>query len=100
MKTLRLDEAANMLGMHKETLRLKAQAGDIRGIKPLTMGQRSWVFLESDIEIVLLMARELTYSVTNSVTKRRTQPCYTNAGSTITTAFTLQDDELEALLNK
>jgi excisionase family DNA binding protein len=44
-KTLTLQEAAELLHMHPETLRQRAQAGEIRAAKP----GRSWVFLEEDL---------------------------------------------------
>ncbi len=45
MRTLNLNEAAALLGMHKETLRAYAAASIIPGCKP----GRAWRFIEDDL---------------------------------------------------
>ena len=45
MKTLDINQAAQFLGAHKETIRRMAAGGKLPGVK---IG-RSWVFLEQDL---------------------------------------------------
>lgn len=45
MKTLDLQQAAEFLKLHPQTLRKKVQAGDVPGAKP----GKCWVFLEADL---------------------------------------------------
>ena len=45
MKTLDINQAAQFLGAHKETIRRMAATGKLPGVK---VG-RSWVFLEQDL---------------------------------------------------
>jgi hypothetical protein len=46
MRTLNLRQAADLLHMHKVTLLLKAQSGEIPAAKPA----KCWVFIEQDIQ--------------------------------------------------
>lgn len=45
MKTLNIEEAAQFLGAHKETIRRLAASGEVPGVK---IG-RSWRFIEQDL---------------------------------------------------
>jgi excisionase family DNA binding protein len=49
MKTLDLQEAAQFLRLHPDTLRRRALAGEIPGAKP----GKLWVFLEEDLAAYL-----------------------------------------------
>ncbi len=46
MRTLDLKQAANLLRLNPETLRIKAKSGEIPGAKP----GRCWVFVEEHLE--------------------------------------------------
>ena len=47
MKTLNIEQAAEFLGAHKETVRRQAANGQLPGVK---IG-RSWIFIEQDLAI-------------------------------------------------
>ncbi|MBA2649685.1 MAG: helix-turn-helix domain-containing protein [Legionella sp.] len=59
MKTFNIEEAANFLGAHKETIRRMVVRGEVPGVK---IG-RKWIFIEQDI--VMYMRSRYAAGVTS-----------------------------------
>ena len=72
LRSLTLEEAAQLLPIHPQTLRKKALAGEVPGAK---LGKR-WVFLELDL-VALLRARYC--SLGRALYERGEVLCSTNA---------------------
>ena len=94
MKTFNIEEAANFLGAHKETVRRLVAMGKMPGVK---VG-RGWIFIEQDLVIYMRSKYARGVTLQDTVHRRNEQWRFTKGAQLGGSASPIMDKEYKKAL--